>query len=73
MTAFGPDDCTTVAHTATITVSGDNTAYGGPGSVTEFTPDAPGVYTYVASYTGDSPNTLVSRPRPAPIRPAPRW
>ena len=57
VTAFGPDDCTTVAHTATITVSGDNTAYGGPGSVTEFTPDAPGVYTYVASYNGDSPNT----------------
>ena len=57
-TAFGPDDCTTVAHSGTITVSGDNTAYGGPGSVTQFTPAAPGVYTYVASYTGDPPNTL---------------
>jgi hypothetical protein len=58
VTAFGPDNCTTVAHTATITVSGDNTAYGGPGSSTQFTPTAPGVYTYVASYSGDSPNTL---------------
>jgi hypothetical protein len=58
VTAFGPDDCETEAHTATIDVSGDNTAYGGPGSVTEFTPDAPGVYTYVASYSGDPPNTL---------------
>jgi hypothetical protein len=57
-TAFGPGDCTTVAHSGTITVSGDNTAYGGAGSVTEFTPTAPGVYTYVASYTGDLPNTL---------------
>jgi hypothetical protein len=58
VTAFGPDDCTTEAHTASITVSGDNTAYGGAGSDTEFTPAAPGVYTYVASYSGDSPNTL---------------
>ena len=55
--AFGPDDCTTVAHSTTITVNGDNTAYGGPGSTTEFTPSAPGTYTYVASYSGDSPNT----------------
>jgi hypothetical protein len=58
VTAFGPDDCTTVAHTATITVSGDNTAYGGAGSSAQFTPTAPGVYTYVASYSGDDPNTL---------------
>jgi hypothetical protein len=57
-TAFGPDNCTTVAHSGTITVSGDNAAYGGPGSVTEFTPTSPGTYTYVASYSGDSPNTL---------------
>jgi hypothetical protein len=57
-TAFGPDNCTTVAHSGTITVSGDNAAYGGPGSVTQFTPTAPGVYTYVASYTGETPNTL---------------
>ena len=57
-TAFGPDNCTTVAHSGTITVSGDNTAYGGPGSVTQFIPAAPGVYTYVASYSGETPNTL---------------
>jgi hypothetical protein len=57
-TAFGPDDCTTVAHSGTIDVSGDNAAYGGAGSATEFTPSAIGVYTYVASYSGDDPNTL---------------
>ena len=56
-TAYGPDDCTTVAHSGTIAVSGDNTAYGGAGSATEFEPLAPGDYTYVASYDGDSPNT----------------
>ena len=57
VTAFGPDNCTTHALDTSITVSGDNAAYGGPGSVTEFTPSAPGTYTYVASYSGDSPNT----------------
>jgi hypothetical protein len=58
VTAFGPNDCTTSAHTASIAASGDNAAYGGAGSSTEFTPTAPGTYTYVASYTGQSPNTL---------------
>ncbi len=58
VTAFGPDNCTTHALDTTITVNGDNAAYGGPGSVTEFTPGSPGTYTYVASYSGDSPNTL---------------
>lgn len=56
-TAFGPDNCTTHALDGTLNVSGDNTAYGGAGSATEFTPSAPGTYTYVASYSGDSPNT----------------
>jgi len=57
VTAFGPGDCSTVAHEATLLVNGDG-VYGGPGSDTEFTPTSPGVYTYVASYDGDSPNTL---------------
>ena len=37
----------------TVSVSGDNTY--GPVS---FTPDAPGDYHWIASYSGDSPNTL---------------
>jgi hypothetical protein len=52
------DDCTTVAtgtgtNPQDVTVSGDATY--GPVS---FTPDAPGDYHWVASYSGDSPNTL---------------
>ena len=58
VTAFGPDNCTTHALDTSLDVNGDNTAYGGAGSKTEFTPGAPGTYTYVASYSGDSPNTL---------------
>ena len=52
-TALGPNDCTTVAFTsAAQAVSGDGTY--GPVS---FTPTAVGTYHWVASYTGDSPNT----------------
>jgi len=55
-------DCTTLAtgtgtNPQTVNVSGNNTY--GPVS---FTPDAVGVYTWVASYSGDSPNT---NPAPA--------
>jgi hypothetical protein len=55
------NDCTTVAtgtgsNPQTVTtVSGDNT-YPTSGSVS-FTPDAPGTYHWVATYTGDLPNT----------------
>jgi hypothetical protein len=50
-------DCTTVAtgtgtNPQSASVNGDGTY--GPVS---FTPDAPGTYHWVASYTGDSPNT----------------
>jgi hypothetical protein len=50
-------DCTTLAtgtgqNPQTTSVSGDGTY--GPVS---FTPDAPGTYHWVASYSGDSPNT----------------
>ena len=52
-TALGPNDCSTVAFTsAAQAVSGDGTY--GPVS---FTPTAVGTYHWVASYTGDSPNT----------------
>jgi hypothetical protein len=56
-TAYGPDDCSTAAHSGSISVSGDSASYGGAGSATQFVPTAIGVYTYVASYSGDSPNT----------------
>src|SRR5262249_37234203 len=53
-TAFGPNNCSTVAFTSSpVTVSGDGTY--GPAS---FTPTATGTYHWVASYTGDPPNTL---------------
>jgi hypothetical protein len=52
-TAFGPNNCTTVAMPATtVNVNGNGTY--GPVS---FSPSLPGVYTFVASYSGDSPNT----------------
>lgn len=53
-TAYGPNDCTTVAFTSTAqSVNGDGSY--GPVS---FTPTAVGTYHWVASYTGDAPNTL---------------
>ena len=56
--AFGPDSCSTVAFTSgAIAASGDGT-YGGAGTAFEFEPSAPGQYIFVASYAGDSPNTL---------------
>jgi hypothetical protein len=56
-TAFGPDNCTTVALPATtVNVSGDGT-YGGAAGGISFKPTAVGTYTFVASYSGDAPNT----------------
>jgi hypothetical protein len=56
--AYGPDSCTTVAFgPVTLGITG-NGIYGGAGSTFEFTPSAPGQYVFVASYAGDSPNTL---------------
>jgi len=52
-TAFGPNNCSTVAFTTTTPVSGDGTY--GPVS---FTPTAVGTYHWAASYNGDPPNTL---------------
>jgi hypothetical protein len=53
-TAYGPNNCTTVAFTTAtpVTVSGDGTY--GPVS---FTPTAPGTYHWAAVYSGDPPNT----------------
>jgi hypothetical protein len=50
---YGPDDCTTVAFTSgPVSVSGDGTY--GP---VEFTPTEVGTYHWVATYSGDLPNT----------------
>ncbi|HEX6869805.1 MAG TPA: hypothetical protein VF163_01795, partial [Micromonosporaceae bacterium] len=50
---YGPNDCTTVAFTSSaVAVSGDGT-YNSP----SFTPTAPGTYHWVASYSGNPPNT----------------
>jgi hypothetical protein len=58
VTVFGPDSCSTVAHgPVTLAVNGDG-SYGGADSALEFTPTAPGEYVFVASYSGDDPNTL---------------
>ncbi len=57
-TAYGPDDCTTVAFTSDpVLVSGDSPPDYGPVS---FTPTAVGTYHWVATYSGDLPNTLAS-------------
>jgi hypothetical protein len=61
-TLYKNDACTVLAtgtgtNPQTRTVSGDGTY--GPVS---FTPDAPGTYHWVASYGGDTPNTLASDP-----------
>jgi hypothetical protein len=58
-TAYGPNDCTTVAFTSSpVTVSGDNTSYG----PVSFTPTAVGTYHWVATYTPatSDPNNLGS-------------
>lgn len=69
---YGPNSCaaTAIVHSATLTVTGDSTAYGGAGSAVEFTPTAPGEYIFVASYNGDSPNTLGVAATPCASQPA---
>jgi hypothetical protein len=54
---YGPDSCSTIVHSADLSVNGDG-SYGGALSPLEFTPTAPGQYVFVASYSGDAPNTL---------------
>ena len=72
-TAYGPDSCLTVAFgPVLVTVSGDNTAYGGPSSTpaVSFTPTLAGEYIWVASYSGDSPNTNPVAATPCASQPA---
>jgi hypothetical protein len=57
-TAFGPNNCTTTAFgPVTRAVSGDATYPTAAQPAVSFTPTAVGTYTWVASYSGDSPNT----------------
>lgn len=56
---YGPaaTGCGPLVYTSTpITVSGDG-AYGGANTVASFIPTQPGRYSWVAFYSGDSPNT----------------
>jgi len=64
--AYGPDSCTHVFGPVSITISGDGT-YGGPNATpppasVSFVPTAPGEYTWVANYSGNSPNTNANTP-----------
>ncbi len=57
VTAFGPDSCTTVAH-GPIDAHRERRQHRlrrRRAATLEFTPTAPGLYVYVASYSGDSP------------------
>ncbi|HEU5002157.1 MAG TPA: hypothetical protein VFW71_05185 [Actinomycetota bacterium] len=60
--AFGPNNnsCTgTAAYTSvSVTVTGDNTYHSSPA----FVPTAPGTYQWVATYSGDVTNTMVTDP-----------
>jgi hypothetical protein len=66
-TAYGPDDCTTVAMAATSRAVSGNGTYpktAAPASqpTVGFVPTGLGTYTFVASYGGNSPNNLASTP-----------
>ncbi len=66
-TAFGPNNCTTTAMSATSrAVSGNGTypktAAPDNQAAVSFIPTALGTYTFVASYGGNSPNNLASTP-----------
>jgi hypothetical protein len=57
-TAYGPDSCVTVAMAATSRdVSGDNTYPTSGQTAVSFVSSAVGVYKFVATYSGSSPNT----------------
>src|SRR5262249_197303 len=54
----GPDSCSTLAAGPfTRTISGDGTYPTALQNAVSFTPTAIGVYVFVASYSGNSPNT----------------
>jgi len=60
---YGPSDtavCTNLIATSVVDVSGDGPYLASDGTVTfgDLTPDEVGTYWWIASYSGDSPNTL---------------
>jgi hypothetical protein len=66
-TLFGPGNCTAVPtgfSPIQVTVSGDRATH--PGYTASFTPTQVGEFTWVATYTGDSPNTLGAGPTACP-------
>jgi hypothetical protein len=65
--AYGPNNCTTLAFgPASRTVSGNDTYPTASQAAITFTPTALGTYTFVASYSGSSPNTLGTDLSPCP-------
>ena len=70
--AYGPDSCSTKAFgPVMVTISGNGT-YGGPLSTpaVSFTPTLAGEYIWVASYSGNSPNTNPVAATPCASQPA---
>ena len=59
---YGPADtptCTNLIGSSTVTVTGDGAYDASTGTLSgTFTPTAAGTYYWIASYSGDSPNTL---------------
>jgi len=61
--AYGPNDCTTLVFGPTSrTVTGDGTYPTGSQTAVSFSPTAVGTYTFIASYSGNSPNTNSAGP-----------
>jgi hypothetical protein len=61
--AYGPGNCTTVAMASTSrNVSGNGTYPTASQTAVSFVANGVGLYTFVASYSGDSPNTNASTP-----------
>jgi hypothetical protein len=66
-TLFGPNNCTSVPTgfvPIVVNVSGDRTTH--PGYTASFTPTQIGEFTWVATYSGDSPNTEDAGPTACP-------
>jgi len=65
--AYGPNDCTTLVFgPASRAVSGNGTYPTASQAAISFTPQALGTFTFVASYSGSSPNTLGTALSPCP-------
>jgi hypothetical protein len=68
-TLFGPGDCTSTPIgfiPIVVTVSGDRAPPGPPAYTASFTPLQVGEFTWVATYTGNDPNTLGAGPTACP-------